>query len=157
MVGSFETMNKQGLAVQEIVKSHLEDRGIEVVDVSQIKDYQKHDIDFILFKEGKSTTLEVKKDKSLFRTGNIFIECGFQRGNFYSAGWVKYCEADYICYYDTTAARGIIIDRLELLSLLDQGKVIDFYDKIDDKNCKAVLIPLLLARKKGIIKHEWRV
>ena len=149
-------MNKQGLAVQEIVKHHLEQRGNKVVDVSQVKDYQKHDIDFIVFKGDKSTTLEVKKDKSLFRTGNIFVECGFQRGNFYSAGWIKYCEADYICYYDTTAARGIIVDRLELLSLLDKGKVINFYDKIDDKNGKAILLPLKLAREAGIIKYEWR-
>lgn len=149
-------MNKQGLAVQEIVKHHLEQRGNKVVDVSQVKDYQKHDIDFIVFKGDKSTTLEVKKDKSLFRTGNIFVECGFQRGNFYSLGWIKYCEADYICYYDTTAARGIIVDRLELISLLDKGKVINFYDKIDDKNGKAILLPLKLAREAGIIKYEWR-
>lgn len=156
MVGYFDRLNKEGIEVQEIVKSHLTQRHIKVVDVSQVKDYQRHDIDFILFKGDKSTTLEVKKDKSLFRTGNIFVECGSYRGNYYSAGWVKYCEADYICYYDTVAARGIIVDRLELLSLLDLGKIISYYDRQDDKNRKAVLFPLSLARKKGIIKYEWR-
>ena len=156
MVGYFDRLNKEGIEVQEIVKSHLTQRHIKVVDVSQVKDYQRHDIDFILFKGDKSTTLEVKKDKSLFRTGNIFVECGSQRGIYYSAGWVKYCEADYICYYDTVAARGIIVDRLELLSLLDKGTKIQYQDKFDDRLMTAILLPLDIAKKAGIIKYEWR-
>lgn len=152
-MNGFDKLNKEGLAVQEIVKSHLESRGNRVVDVSQDKAYQKIDIDFLVYKNGKSTTLEVKKDKSLYRTGNIFIECGFQRGNYYSAGWIKYCQADYICYYDTTAAKGIIVDRVKLISLLEKGKVIDFYDKIDDKQRKAILLPLYLA--KNAIIYNW--
>jgi hypothetical protein len=48
-----------------------------VEDVSQDRTYQKKDIDFILYHNGKSATMEVKKDKSLYTTGNIFIECGF--------------------------------------------------------------------------------
>ena len=133
-MNNFEKMNIQGLKVQEIVKKHLESRSIQVKDVSQDKDYQKRDIDFLLKKGNNFTTLEVKKDKSLYRTGNIFVECGFQRGQNYSRGWLQYCEADYICYYDTTAARGIIVDRAKLLSLLDCGRVINFYDRYDDGN-----------------------
>lgn len=154
-MNGFDKMNKQGLAVQEIVKAHLESRGNKIVDVSQVKEYQKRDIDFIVSKDGKTTTLEVKKDKSLFRTGNIFIECGSYRGNYYSAGWIKYCDADYICYYDTTAAKGLILDRLILLSLLDQGKVIDYYDKLDDKQKKVILLPLSVAKSNNAIIYNW--
>jgi len=100
------------------------------------------------------TTLEVKKDKNLFRTRNIFVECGFQRGNYFSSGWLSYCEADYICYFDTAANRGVIVDREKLLHLLDKGKVISFYDKTDDKMGKAVLVPLAVA--KSAIVYEWR-
>ena len=126
-MNSFELMNKQGLEVQEIVKKHLEGRGHKVTDVSQDRAYQKKDVDFILQKNGLTATLEVKKDKKLFTTGNIFIECGFQRGDYYSRGWIQYCEADYICYYDTTAAKGIVINRYKLLPLLEQGKKPQFY------------------------------
>lgn len=154
-MNGFDKMNKQGLAVQEIVKAHLESRGNKIIDVSQVKEYQKRDIDFIVSKDGKTTTLEVKKDKSLFRTGNIFIECGSYRGNYYSAGWIKYCDADYICYYDTTAAKGLILDRLILLSLLDQGKVIDYYDKLDDKQKKVILLPLSVAKSNNAIIYNW--
>ena len=154
-MNSFERMNKEGLAVQEIVKSHLEQSGITVIDVSQDKAYQKRDIDFILKKYPQETTLEVKKDKSLFRTGNIFVECGFQRGNYYSAGWVKYCEADYICYYDTTQRRGIIVDRYKLLSLLEQGKKKEYYDRIDGKRGIAILLPMKIARQNNAIVSEW--
>lgn len=149
-------MNKEGLAVQEVVKRHLESRSITVTDVSQDKAYQKVDIDFLLEKDEQTTSLEVKKDKSLFRTGNIFVECGFYRGNYYSAGWIKYCEADYICYYDTTQRRGIIVDRYILLSLLEQGKKKEFYDKIDGKNGIAILLPMEVARQNKAIVSEWQ-
>ena len=153
---SFEIMNKEGLEVQEIVKTHLEQSGITVIDVSQDKEYQKVDIDFILKKYPQETTLEVKKDKSLYRTGNIFIECGFQRGNFYSAGWAKYCEADYICYYDTYRRRGLIADRPKLLSLLDKGKKINFYDRVDNRTGIAILIPMKIAKENKAIVSEWQ-
>lgn len=150
----FQRLNKEGLEVQEIVKAHLESRGSKIVDVSQDRDYQKKDIDFLVYKGTEMTTLEVKKDKSLYSKGNIFIECGWQRGNYFTKGWLLYCEADYICYYDTTAARGIIVDRAKLLSLLDKGKVITFYDKVDDKMGKAVLLPLGAAA--AAIVYEWK-
>ena len=154
-MNSFERMNIQGIRVQELVKQHLAARGHKIIDVSQNKDYQKVDIDFIVAKDGNRTTLEVKKDKSLFTTRNIFIECGFMKGNYYSAGWLKYCQADYICYYDTSRRRGIIVDRAKLLSLLDQGKEKTFYDKYDQKQGKAILLPLDIAYQNNAIVHEW--
>ena len=153
-MNNFEKMNQQGLEVQEIVRKHLAKRGNRLIDVSQDKAYQKKDIDFLVYKGDKMTTLEVKKDKNLFRTRNIFVECGFQRGNYFSSGWLSYCEADYICYFDTAANRGVIVDREKLLHLLDKGKVISFYDKTDDKMGKAVLVPLAVA--KSAIVYEWR-
>ena len=152
-MNGFQRMNEQGLEVQEIVKAHLESRGSKIVDVSQDRDYQKKDIDFLVYKGTDMTTLEVKKDKNLYRTGNIFVECGWQRGNYFTKGWLLYCEADYIAYYDTTAARGIIVDRAKLLSLLDIGKVITFYDKIDDKMGKAVLLPM--SKAAAAIVYKW--
>lgn len=155
-MNGFQKMNSQGLAVQEIVKRHLESRGNKIVDVSQVKEYQKIDIDFLISKGNQQTTLEVKKDKSLFRTGNIFIECGFQRGDYYSPGWIKYCRADYICFYDTAQRKGIILDRAKLILLLEQGKVINFYDKIDNKSGKAILLPLDIAIKNNAVVYQWQ-
>ena len=66
-----------GKQAEEAVKAHLEKRGITVIDVSNIKEYQKIDVDFLLRKGNQETTLEVKHDRKLHKTGNFFFECGF--------------------------------------------------------------------------------
>lgn len=155
-MNSFEQCKIEGVKVQEIVKRHLESRGNLVVDVSENKDYQKRDIDFIVYKDGAMTTLEVKKDKSLYTTLNFFIEVGFQRGNYYSTGWLKKCEAEYLCYYDTKCRKGVIVDFPLLKSLLEQyGKRKEFYDYYDQKDGVAVLLPYRVAKEHGAIIHTW--
>ena len=75
----------------------LEQRGWNVEDVSQNKEYQQKDIDFIVAKDGIETTIEVKTDAQMARTGNFFIE--IEQGN--KKGWYYYCEAEFLFYLDS--------------------------------------------------------
>ena len=145
-----------GKQAEEAVKAHLEKRGITVIDVSNIKEYQKIDVDFLLRKGNQETTLEVKHDRKLHKTGNFFFECGFFRGANYSAGWLKYCQAQYLCYYDTDTKHGYIIDFAETLPLLKQhAREVTFYDKADGKQGKALLLSVNKAKRLNLIKYEW--
>lgn len=75
----------------------LEQRGWSVEDVSQNKEYQQKDIDFIVAKDGIETTIEVKTDAQMAHTGNFFIER--EQGN--KKGWYYYCEAEFLFYLDS--------------------------------------------------------
>lgn len=156
-MSSFNMCKKKGLAVQEIVKRHLEERGNKIIDVSEDGNYQKIDIDFIVERDGISTTLEVKTDKKLFSTLNFFIEIGADFQDYYQDGWLNRCEAEYICYYDTNAAKGIIVDYPTIKSLLEaHGMRIEFYDYLDDKVSYAYLLPYSVVKKHDGIIHIWK-
>ena len=79
----------------------LREHGYTVKDVSNNPEYWGKDIDLIatnIFTE-VTTTLEVKWDKRIAATGNLFIELENPRskcGN----GWYKFCEADLLAYGD---------------------------------------------------------
>ncbi len=155
-MNSFEICKAQGVKVQELVKHHLENRGHTIIDVSEDAEYQCQDIDFIVENGEQRTTLEVKKDKSLFTTKNIFIEAGFRRDSYYTLGWLKKCKAEYICYYDTTRRKGIIVDFPLIKSLLEPyAERRCFYDKYDDKEGMAFLLPFGIAQEKGAVVYSW--
>jgi hypothetical protein len=49
----------------------------------------------------------------------------------------------------------MIVKRSILLSLLDCGRKITFWDKIDNKYRLAILLPKEEAARAGAIIHEW--
>ena len=61
-MNGFQQQKSKGKQAEQIVKKHLQSRGIEVVDVAEVPDYQKIDIDFLIKKNGKTAGLEVKAD-----------------------------------------------------------------------------------------------
>lgn len=70
-----------------------------VQDVSDNEAYQRADIDFLILKNGKVASLEVKNDIRSNQTNNIFVEetnyNNFARNY---AGWLYYSKADYFCF-----------------------------------------------------------
>lgn len=156
-MNGFQQQKNKGKKAEQIVKEHLQSRGIEVLDVAEVPDYQKVDIDFLIRKNGKTASLEVKADNRISATGNFFFEAGVQRGNYYSSGWLLKCQADYLCIYDTANSRGYILDFPLTCSLLEQhAQKTSFYDRLDQKTVKAYLFRLDLARKYNAIIYEWR-
>ena len=83
------------------LKCSLRENGYEVKDVSNDVTYFNKDIDLIATNIGTGavTNLEVKWDKRIAATGNLFIEIENPRslgGN----GWFKFCQADMLAYGD---------------------------------------------------------
>ena len=152
----FDKNKKLGKTAEEQVKNHLENRGNIIIDVSEIEEYQEQDIDFIVKNGNQETTLEVKLDNSFNKTDNLFIEDYSIKYDFKKLGWLNYCKADYICYYDTKMKNGIIVDFSIVKSLLDKyayQKI--FYDYQDDKERYCYLLPIGRARQHNAIVYEW--
>ena len=82
------------------VKRILQEDGLEVVDVSENKEYFEKGIDLIIKWPDSIETIDVKTDFQAHQTGNIpleLVEVASMEGNF-KVGWA-YKDIDYIYYY----------------------------------------------------------
>lgn len=157
-MNGFEQQKAKGKVVEEIVKRHLTNRGHIIQDVSEIREYQRKDIDFLVTHgtTGELITLEIKRDDNLFRTGNFFFEIGFQKENYYSMGWIDKSKADYLCFFDTKVGKGFILDFNATKGMIAAiGKRHYFWDKIDECEGMAYLIPIWKVKQAGLIAYEW--
>ena len=93
----FSQQLKKGKVGEELAYNYLIARGWEVEDVSNNKDYFGLDIDFLAARNGISTSLDVKTEEKMSRTGNMFIEdmITYQDGT-PAKGWLYYSKAEYI-------------------------------------------------------------
>ena len=85
------------------VKWLLREHGYTVQDVSGDPAYWEQDIDLIatdIFSR-ETVSIEVKWDKTLAATGNLFIELENPRSKC-GMGWFEFCLADYLAYGDAT-------------------------------------------------------
>lgn len=159
MSAGFEKQNNIGIGVQEQVKAHLRQRGHYVIDVSKMPEYQKQDIDFIVRdKANNEITLEIKGDKSLYRTGNILFEKYKEYGDYRSNGWLYRCKAQYLCVVDMRQNKGIILDFSLVSSLLEKhGTERSFTDWQDGSTDTVVLLPISAARRYNAIVYEFNL
>ena len=103
---------KQG---ERLFQQIMESRNYKVIDVSDNPEYWAKDIDFIVTSPttGETKTFEVKFDKRINKTGNLYLELvnvNSKGGN----GWFEFCQADYLAYGDATTNIFYIIPLLEL-------------------------------------------
>lgn len=98
-MNKFQKDLADGKTGEDKVKQLLEEKGWAVEDVSDKKEYQEKDIDFIISKDGRTHTIEVKYDGLIAATGNFFLELrsSIEYG---TPGWFNICQADYIFYVD---------------------------------------------------------
>ena len=119
---------KVGKCGEQLVAAALTELGHNVKDVSDKRDYQLKDIDFVLSKDNASTTLEVKNDVRSCDTGNIFIETYNNNNTSRNyLGWYYYCEADYLAFVQEKFGRALIINRNEIIQLVESGKFRTFH------------------------------
>lgn len=153
-MNSFELCLQIGKSAENYVADYLTAAGHIVEDVSYEAAYMSKDIDFLLYKNNKYTTLEVKSDSKINQTGNLFFEVGFDRTTGYYDGWFRKCEAAYICFCDTCGGKCYIVrfDKDTIAANAIPRRWINYTD-----NCygDALLLPLPDARKLGLIEYEW--
>lgn len=152
----FEFQLNRGQRVEDIVQQHLESRGHKVINKTAEAAYQSKDTDFIVDNGQERTTLEVKLDNSMMKTGNIVFEVCKQYGTKINQGWLSKCEAQYMCKYSTASRKGIIFDYQAVCSLLEQyGTKRTFYDYQDGSMDTIILLPLSVVREKNLVYYEW--
>ena len=110
MKGDFLTDMKSGKAAESAVSQALEAKGHMVIDVSDHRQYQQLDIDFLLERNGKAASLEVKNEIRSEETGRVFLETRYKD----SKGWFAVCGADYVafCQMEQGIAHLVALDEL---------------------------------------------
>lgn len=129
-------------------------RGLELIDVRDNPYYQTMDIDYLMVdKDGNKSTLEVKADKNMGDTGNLFIEMYSDRDVVRKPGWFETTQAEYLCFYDTANRKGYIISHAIIASLLDEYKIPEqeMYDYEDNKHRGYKLLPMYRVTDKNIV------
>lgn len=80
--------------------NYLVENGYSVQDVTNNPEYFYQDIDLIATDESGTHSIEVKWDKRISQTGNMFIETSSNVEE-QQDGWFKFCKADLIFYGDS--------------------------------------------------------
>lgn len=102
----FDFFKNQTPGEHELIYA-LRENGYFVDDVSGDPAYWMYDIDLLVnpvfpkIGEDVVTSIEVKWDRRLAQTGNLFIEIENPRSRG-GRGWFEFCMADYLAYGDAT-------------------------------------------------------
>lgn len=93
----FQRQSAKGQVGETLALNYLTSKEWKVEDVSKNENYFDKDIDFLVEKEGASTSIDVKTEDKMSETGNMFIEWGINYSNGkYKGGWAHYSKAEYI-------------------------------------------------------------
>ena len=110
---SFKTDLERGKQGEQLVANTLSRRGWQITDLRNSAEYQKKDIDFIVSKDTIETTIEIKHDARINKTGNMYIEIE-SNDRTSRKGWFYYCEAEYLFYIDAVVAAAHIFKMEDL-------------------------------------------
>lgn len=156
MSRSFKYDLKYGKKFEMILYDKLKSLGVDVIDVSKDPKYQKYDIDMVLSINNKKLTMEIKADKRISKTRNIFVEDVMERKNGDKDGWLHYCRCDILCYVDDYNDIAYLVNWVKLRKFVlneDESKKYyrRFYDKVDNCYAGGYLIPLKFLRENDYI------
>ena len=105
---------------EELAYEYLIKQGYTVEDVSQNPAYYGVDIDLIATKDDEEHTIEVKWDRRMSQTGNMFIETtsSIEEGK---EGWFMFCRAELLYYGDSVNRIFYIIRMDDLREYLENN------------------------------------
>ena len=111
-----------------------------VEDVSNLIDYRRRDIDFIVSnKRGQTTTIEIKTDEASEYTGNVFVEYANTNNEKHNyLGWLMYCEAEYIGFIQPHNKKAMIVSFDELKQNIKENS----YRIASSYNATGFLMPI---------------
>ena len=113
-----KTQLQAGKTGEEIIYWWLYNQGFYIEDVRDGPGYQKEDVDFIIFENGKQAKIEVKTD--FYTTGNIFVELESTLGK--TRGCLLKTKSDYILYFFIKENKLFIIDTKEFQDYIVENK-----------------------------------
>lgn len=110
-MGLWEKQKGAGDIGEQLTQAFYNANGVELTDVSGDAYYQSKDIDFL---SSDGTSIEVKYDRVISRTGNLFLETNTDAGCSNTPGWFIYSEATYLFYIDGVNSKAYEINLSEL-------------------------------------------
>lgn len=146
---SFLKAKQKGKKGETAVKDYYTSQGIEVIDVSEDKEYQKIDVDFII----DGNFVEVKTQKSIAEREKITLELETEYYNsLVKQGWFKSTEANILIFYDNVNNIAYSVDTKELRDFFKKNKYskdLEFHS-YDEKNkiSQLVFIPIETLKKQ---------
>lgn len=96
VVHDFRKSLREGQKGERTVTRYLRSKGYEVVKAATMVE-QKRGIDLRATRDGKTYTVEVKRDTWTAKTGNVAVEY-WSDADKRRPGWARYCEADFLFY-----------------------------------------------------------
>ena len=146
---SFLKAKRKGKQGETAVKDYYLNNGSSVIDVSEDREYQKIDVDFII----DGNFVEVKTQKSLAEQEKITLEIETEYyNNLVRQGWFYSTEANILIFYDNTNNIAYSVDTKELRNLYEKYKNTKEIDKYmfdeERKVSTLVYIPIDLLKKQ---------
>lgn len=129
--------------------NYLKSQGYIVEDTTDNSNYWDKDIDFVIYDNKNTYTVEVKWDNVIYKSGNMFIETITDIDQA-KEGWFEFCKADYIYYGDSANKLFYIFKTEDLRSFiksnyLEERKAPDYnYKGIIKKVSLGILVPIKL-------------
>lgn len=130
--------------------SLLKKSGVHFQDVSEDREWQEQDIDFIV----EGVPYEVKTDFAIHKTGNIFIEVQKESKTGVHPGWWQKIKARVLVWID--AINGIIymIDVNKLRAWMAHNAPTKVFEIDANTKTTAILYPVYILKQEGIIYNE---
>lgn len=136
-MNGFTIQNNIGKDGEKDFLDYCKKRNLKVKDVSDIKEYQNIDVDFII--NGYYT--ELKTDNLIDKTGNFPIELIHHRKSGDRKGWFFYTQAKYVIRYSKKSNKLYVLyfDKCkDYISNLD--KKVKWFDKMDNNYVTGLLL-----------------
>lgn len=143
MSTNFEKCLKNGKKTEILIGEFLENKGYTVTDVSDDEYYRKIDVDLLMTdKDGDDFKLEIKSDKVMHRTGNAFFEDKMYRKTGTRDGWIHYCKADILCFYNEVNHTAYMLDWKSIKPILHKFTSRTFWNWRDGCYGRGYLVSL---------------
>lgn len=149
---NFKSMLQDGNQYEKVVQNYYRNKGFEIKDVSDIKEYQDMDIDFLISKNNKTLSYEIKADTRMSETGNIVIEHGMHRKSGFQEGWMHKCKADVLCFVDVKNDISYMFNWPKVKeNIATYGRLIQFKNNYDKCVGELYLLSVQDAKKHNLI------
>jgi Uncharacterized protein conserved in bacteria len=155
MVHKFKDDNKIGKRGEKIFSEYLKARGIRCEDVSDNKEYQSQDIDFLVESKtepGKMVSFEIKNDTRIAETGNIFFET-MSNVDYSTDGCFSKTKANVMAIVSESERSIYLVSSDFLKKFVDGNKEkLRFIPRVPGSNSCGYLIPVKMLGENVRVK-----
>jgi hypothetical protein len=128
---------EEGKYGEYLFQRYLQKKGLDVKSAPE-EEFPYYDIVSILY--GKKHTYEVKTDRQIHKTGNLYIE--FLNINRMALSGIFTSTADFYVYIDRESLMAYVFNRGYLLRFVFEGRYTTLKSKVDNENAMGWIVPI---------------